>query len=85
MTKAFARECAPLHIRVNALLPGLTETAFAKAVIENKALHDAVVKQIPLGRHATPDEMTGAALMLVSDAGSYITGECLVVDGGKTL
>lgn len=85
MTKAFARECGPHGIRVNALLPGLTKTKFAGALFENEALYRRWVKQIPLGRHAEPDDMAGAALFLVSDAGRYTTGACLVVDGGLTI
>lgn len=85
MTKAFARECGPFGIRVNALLPGLTKTQFAGALFEQEALYKSFVSQVPLGRHAVPDEMAGAALYLVSDAGRYTTGECLVVDGGLTI
>jgi NAD(P)-dependent dehydrogenase (short-subunit alcohol dehydrogenase family) len=85
MTKAFARECGPHGIRVNALLPGLTKTQFAGALFENEALYKQFMQNIPLGRHAEPDDMAGAALFLVSDAGRYTTGECLVVDGGLTL
>ena len=85
MTKAFARECGPFGIRVNALLPGLTKTQFAGALFEQEALYQSFISHVPLGRHAEPDEMAGAALYLVSDAGRYTTGECLVVDGGLTI
>lgn len=85
MTKAFARECAPFGIRVNALLPGLTKTKFAGALFDNKSVYDDWVSRVPLGRHARPDEMAGAALYLVSDAATYTTGESLVVDGGLTI
>ena len=82
MTKAFAKECAPFNIRCNALLPGLTRTRFAGALFDNKGIYDEVVKTIPMQRHAEPAEMAGAVLYLVSDAASYTTGECIVVDGG---
>ena len=85
MTKAFARECAPYNIRVNALLPGLTKTKFAGALFENEAIHKQALKSIPMARHAVPDEMAGTVLYLVSDAASYTTGECVVVDGGLTI
>ncbi len=82
MTKAFAKECGGLNIRVNALLPGLTDTKFASALTSNETILKHVVRQIPLGRVAHPDEMAGAVLYLVSDASSYTTGTTLIVDGG---
>jgi len=85
MTKAFAKECAPFGIRVNALLPGLTKTKFAGALFDDKSIYDEWIKHVPLGRHARPDEMAGAVLYLVSDAATYTTGESLVVDGGLTI
>ncbi|VUD52524.1 4-formylbenzenesulfonate dehydrogenase TsaC1/TsaC2 [Thalassocella blandensis] len=85
MTRAFAKECGAYGIRVNALLPGLTETKFAGALFNNEQLLQQWTQRIPLGRHAKPEEMAGTVLYLVSDAASYTTGECLVVDGGITL
>lgn len=82
MTKAFAKECGPLGIRVNALLPGLTETRFASALIENKEIYERAVATIPLGRSAKPEEMAGTVLYLASDAASYTNGACIIVDGG---
>jgi NAD(P)-dependent dehydrogenase (short-subunit alcohol dehydrogenase family) len=81
MTKAFARECAPLGVRVNALLPGLTATKFAGALLEdrNRVQWEA---HIPMARAADPSEMAGAVLYLVSPAASYATGVALNVDGG---
>ncbi|MFV0478662.1 MAG: SDR family oxidoreductase [Parahaliea sp.] len=85
MTRAFAKECGPLGIRVNALLPGLTKTRFASTLFETEGLYDSVVKMIPQQRHAEPEEMAGTVLYLVSDASSYTNGECIVVDGGMTI
>ncbi|MCV2883952.1 SDR family oxidoreductase [Aestuariibacter sp. AA17] len=82
MTKAFAKECGPLNIRVNALLPGLTDTKFASALTQNEAILNKALKVIPLGRVADPDEMAGTVLYLVSDASSYTTGASVIVDGG---
>ena len=82
MTKAYAKELASRHIRVNALLPGLTETKFAAALISNEKIYDRVRELIPMQRHAQPDEMAGAVLYLVSDAASYTTGTTIVCDGG---
>ncbi|MBT6077531.1 MAG: SDR family oxidoreductase [Oceanospirillaceae bacterium] len=85
MTQAFAKECGRHGIRVNALLPGLTKTKFAGALFSNEEMYESAIKTIPMHRHAEPDEMAGTVLYLVSDASSYTTGECIVVDGGFTL
>jgi NAD(P)-dependent dehydrogenase (short-subunit alcohol dehydrogenase family) len=82
MTRAFARECAPHGIRVNAVLPGLTDTRFASALTRNESILQPLLTQIPLGRVAEPYEIAPAVLYLVSDAAAYVTGACLPVDGG---
>jgi NAD(P)-dependent dehydrogenase (short-subunit alcohol dehydrogenase family) len=85
MTRAFAKELAPLGIRVNALLPGLTKTKFAGALFNQQEFYLETIKSIPMGRHAEAREMAGTVLYLVSDASSFTTGECIVVDGGMTI
>lgn len=82
MTKAYAKELAGKNIRVNALLPGLTETKLAAALIENREIYDRAMKRIPMQRHAQPHEMVGAVLYLVSDAATYTTGTSIICDGG---
>jgi NAD(P)-dependent dehydrogenase (short-subunit alcohol dehydrogenase family) len=82
MTQAFARELAPSGIRVNALLPGLTDTKFASALTKNDAIRTQALAHIPMNRVAAPDEMAGTVLYLVSDAASYTTGACVNADGG---
>jgi NAD(P)-dependent dehydrogenase (short-subunit alcohol dehydrogenase family) len=82
MTKSFAKELAPFNIRVNALLPGLTDTKFAAFLIQSPEIMKTVLPTIPMGRIAKPEEMAGAILYLVSDAASYTTGACINVDGG---
>ena len=82
MTKAFAKECAPQGIRCNALLPGLTDTMFASALVKNDSIREEALRHIPLKRVADPSEMAGAVLYLASDASSYTTGLSLNVDGG---
>lgn len=82
MTKAFAKECAPDGIRVNALLPGATRTRFAAALFDTPAMRDQFMSHTPMGRGAEPQEMAGAVLYLVSPAASYTTGVALNVDGG---
>ncbi|POD69214.1 SDR family oxidoreductase [Pseudomonas syringae] len=82
MTKVFAKECAEFGIRCNALLPGLTDTKFASALVKNDAILNMALSQIPLKRVAAPSEMAGAVLYLASEASSYTTGVALNVDGG---
>lgn len=82
MTKAFAKECGNLNIRVNALLPGATDTKFAAALVKNDAILNQLMPHVPMQRVAQPNEMAGAVLYLVSDAASYTTGTSLTVDGG---
>ena len=82
MTKSFAKELASLNIRVNALLPGLTDTKFSSMMINNPDMMKMILPMIPLGRAAKPEEMAGAVLYLVSDAASYVTGTCIIADGG---
>ena len=82
MTQSFAKELGADNIRVNALLPGLTDTKFASALTKNEELMKTVLPQIPLGRIAQPEEMSGMVLFLVSDAASYVTGSAFTVDGG---
>ena len=85
MTKAFAKECAVHSIRVNALLPGFTKTKFDGALFNNEDIYREAINQVPMQRHAEPNEMAGTVLYLVSDASSYTNGECIVVDGGLTI
>jgi NAD(P)-dependent dehydrogenase (short-subunit alcohol dehydrogenase family) len=82
MTQAYAKELAARNIRVNALLPGLVDTHFSKAIMENEAIKDYAVKMIPMNRNAVPREIAGVVLYLVSDAASFTTGASFVVDGG---
>ena len=84
LTKTLARELGPNGVRVNAIAPGLVETKFARILVETETIHDHIVGQTAIGRHAQPDEIAGAALYLASDAASFVTGSVLVVDGGWT-
>jgi NAD(P)-dependent dehydrogenase (short-subunit alcohol dehydrogenase family) len=82
MTKVFAAECAVLGIRVNAVLPGITQTKFTTALVEDEAILADYLTHVPLGRVAQPAEIAGAVLYLVSPAASYTSGACVPVDGG---
>ncbi|HEX2686544.1 MAG TPA: glucose 1-dehydrogenase [Kofleriaceae bacterium] len=84
MTQTLAAELGSSKIRVNAIAPGLVETKFASALVNNPAILDRIVGRTPIGRHAQPPELAGAAVYLLSDAASFTTGTTLVVDGGLT-
>jgi len=83
MTKVFAKELGGAGVRCNAICPGLTETKFARVLIDTKEIYETYIRDVPLGRHAQPSEMVGAAIYLASDASSYTTGSILVCDGGR--
>jgi NAD(P)-dependent dehydrogenase (short-subunit alcohol dehydrogenase family) len=84
MTQTLAFELGSSGIRVNAIAPGLVETKFASTLVNNPAILNTIVSRTPLGRHAQPGELAGAAVYLLSDAASFTTGTTLVVDGGVT-
>ena len=84
MTQTLAGELGSSGVRVNAIAPGLVETRFASALVNNPMILERVVSRTPLGRHAQPPELAGAAVYLLSDAASFTTGTTLVVDGGLT-
>ncbi len=82
LTRSLAKELAP-GVRVNALCPGLVKTDMARALWESG--EDAISQMIPLHRLGEPEDIAHAALFLASDASSWITGTCIVVDGGMLL
>ena len=84
MTRAFAKECAAWGVRVNAVLPGLTDTKFAAALTQSERVLNMILPLIPLGRVAQPEEIAPAIAFLASDAASYITGTAINVDGGMS-
>src|SRR2546430_15363651 len=79
-TKTVAREMASRNITANAVAPGFVPTDLTSIV--PKDVQDAMLKQIPLARFGTAEDVANAIAFLVSDAASYITGQVLVVDGG---
>jgi NAD(P)-dependent dehydrogenase (short-subunit alcohol dehydrogenase family) len=73
------------NIRANCIAPGIVRTDFARALWEDPQVHAQAVSSYPLGRIGEPHEIAGAAVMLASRAGSFITGQVLVIDGGSTI
>jgi NAD(P)-dependent dehydrogenase (short-subunit alcohol dehydrogenase family) len=84
LTRVLALEWGPSGVRVNALAPGFTRSALTAPWMANRELVAAREAQTPLGRVADPWEMVGAAIYMVSDASTFMTGASLIVDGGWT-
>ena len=82
MTRVLALEWAKDGIRVNAVAPGRFWTAMTDAVFSDPTLYDSAVSVIPMGRPGVAADLAGAAVLLCSEAASYITGQTIVVDGG---
>jgi glucose 1-dehydrogenase len=75
-------ELGPLNITINNIAPGAIATPINTKLMEDKPKLDALLKNIPLGRMGTPDEVSGVALFLASDDAAYVTGSTYYVDGG---
>ena len=83
LTQVLAAELAQFNIQVNAIAPGFVKTKFSSALWQNPAINETVLKAIPQGRMAEPEELTGIALYLASDASSFTTGATFTIDGGQ--
>ena len=84
LTKVLAKELGEYNINVNTLAPGLIKTDFSKALWENEETHNKIVKSIPQGKMGSPDDISGMALYLASEASDFVTGSIFTVDGGIT-
>ena len=84
LTKVLAKELGEYNINVNTLAPGLIKTDFSKALWENEETHNKIVKSIPQGKMGSPDDISGMALYLSSEASDFVTGSIFTVDGGIT-
>jgi 3-oxoacyl-[acyl-carrier protein] reductase len=83
LSKSLAQELAGRGVTVNTIAPGFIDTDMTAVLTAE--VKDAMLKQIPLARFGTPEDIAQAVAFLCSDAGSYITGQTLVVDGGMTM
>ena len=84
LTKVLAKELGVHNINVNTLAPGLIKTDFSKALWENEDTYNKIVKSIPQGKMGSPDDISGMALYLASEASDFVTGSIFTVDGGIT-
>ncbi len=85
LARNLAVELGPHNVRINCIAPGLVRTDFARALWEDPAALKHSTARTPLGRIGEPDEIAGAAILLASQAGSFLTGQTIVVDGGATI
>lgn len=83
--KSLAVELAPFNINVNAVAPGWVETEMVRDVLDEQTLRNAIEREIPLGRFATPDDVALPITFLCSDWARHITGEVLGINGGSVL
>ena len=84
LTAELSHELAPQHIRINAVAPGVIQTRFAEALWGNPAILERILRDTPMARIGTIDEVANAVAFLVSDAASYVTGQTIAIDGGMT-
>ncbi|XP_063828190.1 dehydrogenase/reductase SDR family member 4 isoform X2 [Ostrinia nubilalis] len=82
LTKAIAGEVVHDNIRVNCVAPGIIDTKFASALTESESAREQSLSIVPMKRLGRPEEVAGAVAFLVSDDGSFVTGETIVVAGG---
>ncbi len=85
LVRNLAAEWGPKNVRVNAIAPGLVKTEFARALWEDDKRRNERIEATPLRRLGEPRDIGGIAVFLASDAAAFITGQCIVADGGVTI
>ena len=85
MTRALAVEVGVQGILVNAIAPGYIATELNQALLDNKEFSDWVVSKTPAGRWGQPSELGGGAVFLMSEAGAFVNGQILSIDGGMSV
>lgn len=84
LTKCLAAEWGEFNVRVNAIAPGMTKTPLVTQILKDDDWYNELASMHVLNRFAEPEEMVGAAIFLVSDASTFVTGTTILVDGGLT-
>ena len=85
LVRVLAREWAPRNIRVNAIGPAMTKTPLSAQHLEDPSFEAQALASIPMGRFGQPDDLLAPVLMLLGPGGSFVTGQTIYVDGGRTL
>ena len=85
IAKTMAIELGPNGVRVNAIAPGLVDTRFAAAIVQNPMFSKVFTERAALHRYAQPPEIAGIAVYLASAESSFVTGQTMVIDGGYTI
>jgi NAD(P)-dependent dehydrogenase (short-subunit alcohol dehydrogenase family) len=85
LVRNLAAEWGPRGVRVNAIAPGLVKTEFARALWEDEKRRAERIESTPLRRLGEPRDIGGIAVFLASDAGAFVTGQCIVADGGVSI
>jgi NAD(P)-dependent dehydrogenase (short-subunit alcohol dehydrogenase family) len=84
ITQSLARELGPMNIRVNAIAPGPTDTEATRSIVPEEYIKH-MLAQMPLARMASPRDIVGTCLFLLSDDASWLTGQVINVDGGQVM
>ena len=85
IARNLAVEYGPKNVRANCIAPGLIKTYFARALWEDEKILEGATSRSPLKRIGMPDEIAGAAVFLASEAGAFMTGQSMVIDGGNMI
>ena len=85
LTRVLALEYARKNVTVNAIGPAVIRTPMSEKFLEDESYATAALAKIQMGRFSTPEDLFGAAILLASPAGAFITGQTIYVDGGRTL
>jgi len=85
MARNIALEYGPRNIRANCIAPGLIRTDFSRALWDDPAFHKQAVLEAPLQRIGEPDDIAAAAVFLAGPGGAFMTGQTLVIDGGRLI
>jgi dehydrogenase/reductase SDR family member 4 len=83
--RSVAAEFGEFNIRANAIAPSFVRTEFAKDIWSDKERAQMMINKVPLKRLADPDDVVGPSILLASSAGSYISGQVILIDGGRSI